>query len=283
VDDNPYGFLVFVVLAIAMTVAGKVSEYYKRKKREEDLAPTRVEDLPEATRRTIYGDQGPGGGEGHRAEVPSATREIPQETPRAEPGCEMCQKPLPSDFRVGAKIGVPNASGHYCSESCYREAGAAMFVAGMDAAGRDNEVPDWVRGQASMTPRQLEVQEISRALYRQVLEQGGRLDAVLGRPGLAQLSSLTRADGVGPSGPPPLEKAQARQTMIRTPSGYQQAGEPRRHTGRRTPPTGPSAPAEAKTPPRRRRAYSLFQNLDMVRHGIIMQEILGPPKSMREL
>ena len=281
-DDNPIGFLIFVVLAIVMTVAGKVSEYYKRKKREEDLPPTRVEDLPEATRRTIYGDQGPGGEEGRRVEVPASTREVPQAAP-VRPVCEMCQRPLSADFRVGARIGVPGGSGHYCSESCYREAGAAMFVAGMDAAGRGAEVPDWVREQASMNPRQLEVQEISRGLYRQVLEEGGRLDTVLGRPGMAQLSSLTRGGDMGSSVPAPLQEVPARRTMVQTPSGYQQAREPRRRVARRTPPTVPATAAEAKPVPRRRRAVSLFQDLDQVRHGIVMQEILGPPKSMREL
>ena len=112
------------------------------------------------------------------------------------------------------------------------------------------------------------------------------------RPTPVQTQRRVVVQRATPQGPPPPPPAPRRQAPTRPPSPRQrparptQVQRPKRREGPRPTRKQPRAPRPPQ--PRGRRPVQaatpqriLFENLDDVRRGIVLAEILGPPKALR--
>ncbi len=206
------GFLVFAVIALVSFV-GKLREQRKQSQEAESERPkVRPMDLPEATRRMLYGD----------------SMEPPVAVPRGE------SSPEPP-------VAVPR-----------REPPPLHTPPPRRTAAPERPVPP-VRTPAA-PPRRIEAPPVLRPTAADIQHELRR--------------AIQRA----------FQQTPVRQAVRRPP--------PVSEEERERPPVKAPKPAQ---PPKRRRAEEraaplrrLLGDLNDVRRGIILQEILGPPKSLRD-
>lgn len=206
------GFLIFAAIAL-VSLVGKLREQRKPSQETESEGPiARPEDLPEATRRMLFGDS---------MEPPLAVPrgESPPEPPVAVPRREPPPRQTPPPRR---------------------------------AVAPERPVPP-LRAPAA-PPRRIEPRPVLRPTAADVQRELRR--------------TMQRA----------LQQTQVRQAVRRPPPVFEEE-----HEG---PP--PEAPKPAQ-PTKRRRAEQrtaplrgFLRDINDVRRGIILQEILGPPKSLRD-
>ena len=261
-----FGFLIFLLLA-AFSVASKVRE---QRKEEEQRAQRQREkkqehlDLPEATRRTLYGDpdmptarprRGPAEWEGGEGQPPVA---FPMREVREEP---RPTRPVAAE--------APDAR-HVPAERSRRIPGGSPH------------------GPAPVSPRRpTTLEEMFREMQRRVEEQMGKPpEAPAPQPPPRQPKQPKR------TAPVTYEQARKRQQAERA-KAMERQHRPRPESPRHAPrPGAPAAAARSVVPAeadrararkqRERHAPVLFQNLDDVRRGIILSEILGTPRSLQQ-
>lgn len=269
--EQLFGFLIFVLLAV-FSVASKVREQRKeeerRAQREREKKEERL-DLPEATRRTLYGEPG----------IPTARpREAPP--PVAYPMREVREQPAPA-----RPIEAEAAEGRHGPVEKRR----TVPVETPHGPGR--AAPPATQPQSGRRPSSLE--ELFREMQRRVEEQMG----------VPQQQPQPRPQPR--SGPRPQQRQRPQQQH--STASYEQARKqqqaeraqamqrqhaPRpeapQHAQRGGPARGKQAPTTAApaTHPKKQRqrrpaAAMLFRDLDDVRRGIIMSEILGTPRSLQ--
>lgn len=267
--EQLFGFLIFALLAI-FSVASKVREQRKEEERRAQKARGKKEerlDLPEATRRTLYGEPG----------IPTAKpREAPP--PVAYPMREVREQPRPAR---PIEVEAPEAR--------HAPAERQRHIPAETPHGPRQTTPSASQPQAGRKPSSLE--ELFREMQRRVEQQMGvpqpqPQPQPQPRPRPQQKQRPQQQHSTAS-----YEQARKRQQAERA-QAMQRQHAPRpeapQHAQRGGPARGKQAPTTAapaahpkKQRQRRPAAAALFRDLDDVRRGIIMSEILGTPRSLQ--
>ncbi len=203
------GSLVIVVIIVVASLIGKIQEQRKARERKLSRKPVRPEDLPEATRRMLFGSPEKPAAEARREEAPVRTAQ-----PRVAPQVE---RPRPQPVRRPLGPQAPRQ--------------ARETVTPPPPPVRRRPAP-----QPAVQPETVSMQARHEQMMAQRMKQ--LRDAQAQHSAMIQRAQQIRQRGAAAVAPQPRARRKA------APSG---AG--------------------------------LFSNLDDVRRGIVMMEVLGPPKA----
>lgn len=236
------GFLIFLVLA-AFSVLSKVREQRAEEERRAQRAREKAQEqleLPEATRRTLYGEGGPPVAQ-RRQEVPAAPPRFPM------PGME----PVPTRAPLERQV----------SSEQVREIPT-------QPAGR--KIPPRRAAEAGAPPtaqRPSTLDDLWREMQREVQRRIQPAPAPAPQPVTAaprqaqpQRQQPQRRQRQQPRRPRPEEPAVQRRVQVE--------------------PTAPVAAPKRRAPAPRPRSTALFANLGDVRRAIMLREVLGPPRAL---
>lgn len=222
ISENIFGAIFLLVMA-AISIIGKIREGRQAEERQKRLKNKRVEDLPEATRKMLYGD----------------SMRPPVATPRGQQ-----TRPAEMPTRQQAQVEVERQ----------RE---VMFGGGAET--RSDMAPDPVHRapqQRHRQPQQPDPRRQAQDAMQRMWQQ-------------AQQAKLNEQQ----------KRAQAAEQQRRRHAQKQaRVEQPKRQ---RVPKPAP-APVRRAAPRQETSLASMLGNLDAVRQGIILQEVLGPPKALRE-
>jgi len=205
------GSLVVVIIIVVASLIGKIQEQRRAKERKLSRKPVRPEDLPEATRRMLYGAPDKPAAEARREAAPVRTAQ-PRVAPRLE-------RPRPQPMRRPPQPQAPRQV--------------------LETATPPPPPPPVRRRPAPPPETQPETVSMQARHEQMMAQRMGQL-----RDAQAQHAAM-------------LQRAQ----QIRQGGAAAAAQQPRAR--RKAAPSG----------------AGLFSNLDEVRRGIVLMEVLGPPKA----
>ncbi len=254
--DSFFGFLVFVVIMTVVSLVRKIQEAKQEAARKED-ASLRREKLPEATRRRLYG------------EGPGADTDIPVARPRTQ-----------------APAARPVAQG---PESVYDRLPAWELetrdehaLAGWEKAAQEDRRVPWEEAEerpvpaASQRRAPIPVQQRPRPQQpappseEDPLRQARELmEQILGRSAPPQEPAR-----------PLRPQRERRRPAARKPQPPPAAPKPAQTQAAQARPEAPDAPRAARA--KSHKFYDLISDMDSVRRGIILLEVLGPPKALQD-
>ncbi len=236
--DNLIGFLVFIGIAI-VSIVGKMQEQKKREQQRQRSHPkTRPEDLPEATRRMLYGD----------TQVPG---------PRHQP------EPIPMAQPKGTPPSMSNLPEREESVEPVRR-----LRENMDRVLREEKAQGQAqRGTASTLPQYSEARRDAQHTMREMQRRQKQKEERARQERLKQ-QRLHQQQRQRQRQLQQQKAAQARRQPVPCDE------ERRRQPSEQPPAWCPQTEAVF--------SHNAFRDIRAVRQGIIMQEILGPPKSLRQ-
>ncbi|MCC6144379.1 MAG: hypothetical protein IT368_11290 [Candidatus Hydrogenedentes bacterium] len=233
--ENLIGFIIFLIIAV-ISMIGKMQEARKeREEAQQNARRVRPEDLPEKTRRMLYGDD---------VEIPQAQPRqgvpppVPTQAPvRPQPVRDVMSEPWEAPRPVQDQRDVSPAQQPYIPR----------------------ETPPPVPQRPVQMPRQTDPAEQARRMMEDMWRQAQR-----------QFQQQMETQQ-----PRPQQQPQATRQVRRKRRPEAQPQEGPAPAPQPRPRPAPVAPA-----PSRQHAF-LFGDLKDVRRGILMAEILGPPKGLQ--
>ena len=228
--DNIFGFIIFAVIA-GVTILGKIKESRGEQDRDKGRKILRREDLPEATRRMLYGDV-----EDIRTAKPRQARPSATHTPRVQP--------------------IPTAQPR-------------------QAPPQRRQAPPQ-RQAATPAPRQAPPRRAPQVTTRQARQQLHRTLREVARPSRKADPSWTPQQHRHTQ--PQKTRAQRQPDPAWTPEQHQHVQRQKTRTQRQAAQRAVAPPEERRPSSRRPSMSTWLRHPDTMRKGIILREILGPPK-----
>lgn len=244
--EDVIGFVIFILIAVVSVIHKAYQQ--RQEKQQSQLPKVRPEDLPESTRRTLYGTpEGPE--QGPRTAIPRQARPVRSEfeLPTAKPRHAEARTPAQPAWNEAEA--EPAEAAEPAREE-YSEPEIEVMTAAGDAVEMMLErVPPVIREMVAPQMRRMVAQppagEAQRQLQKSVREAEQHKAAMRNRQ--QQLRKQQQ-----------LQKVQARQ--------QRQAA------------AAPPAPVPVASG----LVHPLLRNMDDVRRGIVLFEVLGPPRAFRE-
>ncbi len=253
--DSFFGFLVFVVIMAVVSIVRKMQEAKQEAARKEDTS-LRREDLPEATRRRLYGE-GPGG-----------DMEVPVARPRTQ-----------------APVARPAAQE---PESVYERSPAWELemrdenaAAGWEKSAQEDRRVPWEEAEERPVPAPPQRRAPIPVQQRPRLQQPAPPRA---EDPLRQAREVMEQI-LGRSAPPqeparPLRPQRERRPAAQRPQPPASAPKPAQTQAAQARPQAPVVPKAERA--KSREFYDLITDMDSVRRGIVLLEVLGPPKALQD-
>ncbi|MBI2424569.1 MAG: hypothetical protein HYV27_17185 [Candidatus Hydrogenedentes bacterium] len=250
--DDLIGLGIFLLIAIVGGISKLREQRNEQKQREERRAQrVRPQDLPEKTRQIFYGSEGnPGRAqESRQAEIPTARpRSAPPAQPVAMPsfgGKEVVDREIPVPPR--RKQPTPQPSLTQTLQEAWAKA--------------QEEQRRQMAPQAQRPPKPPEQRQQTHTTMQQMWQQAQQR-----QPRQAPAPQQRRAQQPQRPASPPVRQVEA-------PDGELNVTAPSRST---------SAPVQEAARRKKAAAERLFSTARNVRYGIMMKEILDPPRALRE-
>lgn len=253
--DNFIGLLVFIVIMTVVSIARKIQEAKQEAARKQQ--PTlRREDLPAATRRQLYGD-----GPDLELDVPVAKpRRDATAAPQAPQRPESVYERSP-DWELQSRD--EHAPPGWEKAARAEERRMPWEEAAQQQAAPERRAPIPVAPQQRQKPQPR--QSMPPAAEDPLRQAREFMEQLMGRP----------APQPEPVRTPRPKRTQKQAAQRQTPQTVHHAAMPTQATAK---------PRAAKETVRRSPAFhELIHDLDSVRRGIILLEVLGPPKSLQDM
>lgn len=261
-----FGILFFLLVAGLIGIIRKLQEKSASDEAQRQQRQSTIDELPEKTRRMLYGDNVPTARQ-RGAGQPQTQMARPRRPDQVQPiPVRPTEQPAPEPFRQEREM--PNLRGEArqifeeLRETLHRDPSADEMRDVFRQRQEEARLREQQRKQEALL-RQQEAQRRKEEEERLRREQHRRQQEEQQRQRQARMHGLDpiqRAEAQ-------IRRARARKQKLR----QRHMQEPIKSTG---------APAQAPRG-RRRPTFALLSDLDDVRRGIILSEVLGTPKSLR--
>lgn len=242
------GFVIFLVLA-AFSMVSKVREQRAEEERRAQRAREKAQeqiDLPEATRRTLYGESGP------PVAQPRQAPPVTPPPPAAEAG------PLEKLDSTGQRRAATEQVRNVPAQSTGGKTPPQRVAGAPPAAPRP-------------APRPVSLDDLWQQMQREVQRR------MQPAPAAAPPAPVHQQAPAAPAAP---RQAQQRPRQQRHKQKHVRPAAPAAQQRPRTAPASPAAAPQRRAPAPRPCGTALFTNLDDVRRAIMLREVLGPPRAM---